>query len=238
MLRAPRFSGRLCRFARGLLLAIVVLQASIAHAAPTNVLLLIGDNQIATDMGCYGHPDIRTPNLDALAARGTRFPYFSDHGSSYPGAYSQYEPGVHIPMIVMYYPMRTIRDRRYKLIWNLCYQMPFMNAMEVADRSPWRLTIERGDRYIGKRTVEKFLWRDVVELYDLQTDPDEVVNLAEDPKYADLRRKMSEKLLARLRATDDHWLERYQLPMPGEKVNVTLLPPRGYAPPRKKGGIE
>src|SRR5690349_22164209 len=26
-------------------------------------------------MGCYGHPDIRTPNLDALAARGTRFPH-------------------------------------------------------------------------------------------------------------------------------------------------------------------
>ena len=140
--------------------------------------------------------------------------------------------------VTMYYPMRTIRDRRYKLIWNLCYQMPFMNAMEVADRSPWRLTIERGDKYIGKRTVEKFIWRDVVELYDLETDPDEVVNLAADPKYADLRRSMSEKLLARLRETDDHWLERYQLPMPGEKVNVTLLPPKGYAPPGKKGGVE
>jgi len=108
----------------------------------------------------------------------------------------------------------------------------------VADRSPWRLTIERGDKSIGKRTVEKFIWRDVVELYDLETDPDEVVNLAEDLKYADLRRSMSERLLARLRETDDHWLERYQLPMPGEKVNVTLLPPRGYAPPRKKGGME
>jgi hypothetical protein len=50
--------------------------------------------------------------------------------------------------------------------------MPFMNPMEVADRSPWRLTIERGDKSIGKRTVEKFIWRDVVELYDLETDPD------------------------------------------------------------------
>ncbi|MBS0208211.1 MAG: hypothetical protein JSS27_04580 [Planctomycetes bacterium] len=45
---------------------------------------------------------------------------------------------------------------------------------------------------------------------------------------------MSERLLARLRETDDHWLERYQLPLPGEQVNVTLLPPKGYAPPRKK----
>jgi N-sulfoglucosamine sulfohydrolase len=135
--------------------------------------------------------------------------------------------------VTMYYPMRTLLERRYKLIWNLCYQMPFLNAQEVADRSPWRLTIERGEKYIGKRTVEKYIWRDPVELYDLQNDPDEVVNLADDPKYAELRRAMSKKLLTRLRETDDHWLERYQLPMPGEKVNVTLLPPAGYAPPRK-----
>jgi arylsulfatase A-like enzyme len=42
-------------------------------AAPKNVLLLISDNHTATGMGCYGYPDVRTPNLDALAARGTRF---------------------------------------------------------------------------------------------------------------------------------------------------------------------
>ena len=135
----------------------------------------------------------------------------------------------------MYYPMRTLRERRYKLIWNLCHQMPFLNAKEVAERSPWRLTIERGEKFIGKRTVEKYIWRDPVELYDLQADPDEVVNLAENSEYADIRRAMSEKLLKRLRETDDHWLDRYQMPMPGEKVNVTLLPPKGYAPPRKSG---
>jgi hypothetical protein len=44
---------------------------------------------------------------------------------------------------------------------------------------------------------------------------------------------MSETLLARLRETDDYWLERYQLPMPGETVNVTLPPPAKYAPARK-----
>jgi N-sulfoglucosamine sulfohydrolase len=479
-----------CRgIAHGLGGLVLLLLTSVLHAAPKNVLLLISDNHTATDMGCYGHPDVRTPNLDRLAARGTRFPnafatvsscspsraviytgllthangqymlahsfhngvlaegvkpvfdlvkaggyrtalfgkanfrqlpgqyeldvvntadtrdipalsrraeqfirdggdrpfvialctqdpipldkppeqrrrfkppaprsidpatlhlpayvpdrpdvresfaeyyemierldagfgqalamleragkadstlvmFFGDHGSSYPHGYTHYEPGVHVPLIVfnpeakkrgvtcdalvtladitptildwtgvqgpgyplhgrsllpvleqekttgwdsvvlsqvmhevtMYYPMRTLREGRYKLIWNLCFQMPFLNAKEVADRSPWRLTIERGDKFIGKRTVEKYIWRDPVELYDLQSDPDEVVNLADDAKYADLRRAMSEKLLKRLRETDDHWLERYELPMPGEKVNVTLLPPAGYAPLRK-----
>jgi len=54
--------------------------------------------------------------------------------------------------------------------------------------------------------------------------------------YADLRRTMSEKLLARLRETNDYWLERYQLPMPGDKVEVALSSPAGYAPPRKGKG--
>jgi non-ribosomal peptide synthetase component F len=43
-----------------------------------------------------------------------------------------------------------------------------------------------------------------------------------------------ERLLTRLRATDDYWLERYQLPLPGEKINVALAPPHGYAPARKR----
>lgn len=37
-------------------------------------MLLISNNHFAADLGCYGHPDIRTPYLDALAKRGTRFP--------------------------------------------------------------------------------------------------------------------------------------------------------------------
>src|SRR5688572_26669502 len=93
------------------------------------------------------------------------------------------------------------------------HEAPFLNAKEAAERSPWRLTIERGDKLIGKRTVEKYIWRDPAELYDLQSDPDEVVNLADDPDHVGLRRSMSEKLLKRLRETNDYWLERYQLPM-------------------------
>lgn len=228
--------------------------------------------------------------------------FFSDQGAAYPnGGYSHYDPGVAVPLIVvspearrrgvvsdamvsladvtptvldwtgikppyplhgrslapvleqehpegwdsvvlshvmhevtMYYPMRTLRDRHYKLIWNLYSTSPWQDALEVVERSPWAVTRQRGDKFIGKRSVEKYFWRDPVELYDLQSDPDEVVNLADSPQYAELRRAMSEKLLGRLRETDDYWLERYQLPMPGEKVKVGVLSPPGYAPPRRK----
>jgi len=38
-----------------------------------NVLVIMSDEHQARAMGCAGHPFVRTPNLDALAARGTRF---------------------------------------------------------------------------------------------------------------------------------------------------------------------
>jgi arylsulfatase A-like enzyme len=39
----------------------------------TNVVFIMTDNQGAWSLGCYGNPDIRTPNIDSLAADGIRF---------------------------------------------------------------------------------------------------------------------------------------------------------------------
>jgi len=38
-----------------------------------NVVLIIGDDISVSDFGCYGNPNIRTPNVDKLAANGLRF---------------------------------------------------------------------------------------------------------------------------------------------------------------------
>ncbi len=39
-----------------------------------NVLVIMSDEHDPRIMGCAGHPFVQTPHLDALAARGTRFP--------------------------------------------------------------------------------------------------------------------------------------------------------------------
>ncbi len=41
-----------------------------------NFLFFITDQQRADWLGCYGHPIVKTPNIDAIAAKGTRFDNF------------------------------------------------------------------------------------------------------------------------------------------------------------------
>lgn len=38
-----------------------------------NVILIMSDNQQAATLGCYGNPEVHSPNLDTLAAEGMRF---------------------------------------------------------------------------------------------------------------------------------------------------------------------
>ena len=48
-----------------------------AHAQDRpNVVVILADDLGAADLGCYGSPDLRTPGLDRLAARGVRFTQF------------------------------------------------------------------------------------------------------------------------------------------------------------------
>jgi N-acetylglucosamine-6-sulfatase len=40
---------------------------------PPNILFIVGDNHNAATLGCAGHPFIRTPGMDRIAAEGVRF---------------------------------------------------------------------------------------------------------------------------------------------------------------------
>jgi arylsulfatase A len=52
-------------------------QAGEARASKRpNIIIILADDLGWGDMGCYGHPSIRTPNLDRLAAQGMRFTDF------------------------------------------------------------------------------------------------------------------------------------------------------------------
>ena len=59
------------RYTLTLLLCALVSAASSADK-PRNVLLLVSDD-LCTALGCYGHPLVKSPNIDKLAERGVRF---------------------------------------------------------------------------------------------------------------------------------------------------------------------
>ncbi|MCA8986215.1 MAG: sulfatase-like hydrolase/transferase [Planctomycetaceae bacterium] len=118
--------------------------------------------------------------------------------------------------VTMPYCMRTIRTRTHKLIWNINWRNEYPLPIDTLNRATWQETLRRGEPLIGKRTVKKFLYRDEIELYDLGADPDEIINLADQPEYADLKRELSQKLLDMLRQTNDPWLLRHDLPGVGE----------------------
>lgn len=55
----------------GLLLLMIL--GPMAPGNQPNFLIIVADDMSYHDLGCYGNPEVRTPNLDALAKQGTRF---------------------------------------------------------------------------------------------------------------------------------------------------------------------
>jgi N-sulfoglucosamine sulfohydrolase len=83
--------------------------------------------------------------------------------------------------ITMFYPMRSVRTRTHKLIWNLAHELPFPIAQDQRNSPSWQYVQEKKPAMLGKRGLDAFSHRPEFELYDLTTDPDEVHNRAADP---------------------------------------------------------
>ncbi len=112
--------------------------------------------------------------------------------------------------ITMYYPMRVVRTRQYKLILNLAHQLPFPFASDLEASATWKSVAKDSEGLYGKRKVKAFVQRPRYELYDLTADTNEVNNLADDPKYADVLKELQGKLKAFQERTGDPWVVKYE----------------------------
>jgi N-sulfoglucosamine sulfohydrolase len=107
--------------------------------------------------------------------------------------------------VTMYYPMRVLRNRQYKLIWNIAYQLPFPFASDLWASSTWQ-SIHRGNQEVfGMRTVDAFLFRPEFELYDIQADPNEIFSLHEHQEYQHVLEVMKEEIRHFQLRTRDPW---------------------------------
>lgn len=111
--------------------------------------------------------------------------------------------------ITMYYPMRVVREQRFKLIWNIAYGLEYPFASDLWASATWQGNLKRGNAIYGQRTVGAFLHRPEFELYDLQNDPHEVVNLADDSNYRNKLNEMKAKLKTFQRQTKDPWILKW-----------------------------
>ncbi|ADB40165.1 sulfatase family protein [Spirosoma linguale] len=113
--------------------------------------------------------------------------------------------------VTMYYPMRVVRERRYKLIYNIAYQLPFPMALDLYHSFTWQDVLRTKQKLYGKRTVNTYLHRPRFELYDLQTDPDEVKNLAVNPQFKAVLARMQARLKRFQQQTRDPWMSKWNV---------------------------
>ena len=111
--------------------------------------------------------------------------------------------------VTMYYPMRVVRTRRHKLLFNIAHGLPYPFATDLYAAPTWRSLVDNGGTHYGKRSVENYVHRPRFELYDLDADPDEVQNLADHSEQAPLFAELQDKLKAFQERTDDPWLLKW-----------------------------
>ena len=101
------------------------------------------------------------------------------------------------------YPLRSVCNNRFRYIRNI---YPELNFTCQTDHNPeaqshnlcvsWVSTAKLDPKIARK--VQEYHQRPAEELYDLQADPNEQCNLADDPEYVQTLRK--------LRAITDNWI--------------------------------
>tara|TARA_R110002096_G_scaffold305242_3_gene500128 strand:- start:960 stop:2438 length:1479 start_codon:yes stop_codon:yes gene_type:complete len=91
------------------------------------------------------------------------------------------------------FPSRMIRDKRYKYIRNF-------NSLEIVEQN---LTGKPNVDYFIKRGANKFKNEPFEELYDLENDPFEQNNLANNPEFKLMKKQLSTDMFTWMKAQGD-----------------------------------
>jgi uncharacterized sulfatase len=105
------------------------------------------------------------------------------------------------------YPIRSVRDTQHKYIRNLNHEeIPTNvanydlngNVRKTGDLASWK-EAAKTDPAAQKR-IDALINRPAEELYDIEADPGEIHNLADDEKYTGIKKRLSEEL--------DRWMQQ------------------------------
>ena len=111
----------------------------------------------------------------------------------------------------MYYPMRVVRDKKYKLIWNIAHQLPYPFASDLWAASSWQAQFKDSmDAPYGQKSVGEYINRPKFELYDIQADPHEKRNLALEREFNEVLTTYQGKLKQSQKEMGDPWIMKWE----------------------------
>lgn len=106
-----------------------------------------------------------------------------------------------------YWPTRVVRGRQFKYHRNIAWRLDFPFASDLyASLSFEGIRNMPEPVYLGKRALRDYIFRPAEQLFDLETDPDETKDLAQDPSYAIILADLRCKLERWQYDTEDPWL--------------------------------
>lgn len=109
-----------------------------------------------------------------------------------------------------YAPARAIHNRRYKLIHHLLSgEIPYPKDGVHAEGCPdvWAAIEHTPDDTQSFKTYAEFVNPPEFQLYDLEADPNEHTNLADNPEYADVLETLKKELMDWRKETSDPFLD-------------------------------
>ena len=111
--------------------------------------------------------------------------------------------------ITMYYPIRSIRTKHFKLIHNLNYKMPFPIDQDFYISPTFQDLLNRtksNQDLHWYKSLKEYYYRPEWELFDLRNDKQENINVVNKPFYRKRFKKLQKLLFNWQNNTSDPWL--------------------------------
>lgn len=171
-------------------------------------------NKGATCDGLISWVDI-TPTILDFAEIKTTTPM---HGKSFKGILDEISPKTWrekifashtFHEITNYYPMRVLRTKTYKFIYNIAWKLDYSFASDLYASSTWQSLLKANSLTLGERMVDKYIHRPKFELYDLVKDPHEINNIANEPSNKSILNEFIEDIKKFQKETNDPWFHKW-----------------------------
>ena len=145
---------------RTFFLIFIVFAAAFSTAAAAekpNIILIFVDDQGYQDLGCFGSPNIKTPNIDALAAGGARFTdFYSACSVCSPSRAAlmtgSYPPRVGLTKVLFPKSRIGLNPKEYTIgdaLKSVCYKTACVGKWHMGDKPQFLPTNNGFDSYFG-----------------------------------------------------------------------------------------